>query len=273
MNNIASSQYVNVLQFAPVGVTVQCRESVLSNSGSKVAPNVIGPVSSQPPPSGGGGASGFMWWPIVASLGGAAMLACCAFFAIAAYRRRKKSKKEPSIESGTGLSASEEEETSLPRSAPRRTGWERSNDAEFHKLAAANAGSGIKAPANFGRDTNGDLMPADPSFPTGSKPVEKISRSDSFFNKITRTDSFFNNLFRRQESSRKYVTDKAEADLEAFPSNRPVVAPIGLAYSDSVMRSLQSQADAVVAAAGGSKTRELLSEVPLKQQDANRVSL
>ena len=268
-----------LLQFASAGAAAQCGDSSSSNSGSKVSPILIGPAaSSQPPPSGGGGSSGFLWWPIVASLGGAAMLACCTFLAVAAYRRRKKEKRRLS-ESGaddaagpTDCPADEVartavgEERSLPLSPPHAAGWVKADDDPKSRkrappaTAPSSAGSGISRSSSVVKGPAADAgsnvigRAPDPSFPgSDTKPTVK---------KIAGTGNFFTNLFRKRPSR----PNDEEADLEAGAG--AVVVPTGLATSDSVMRSLQSQADAVVA----SKSKDLLRDAPLLRQQNSRVS-
>ena len=107
-----------------------------------------------------------------------------------------------------------------------------------------------------------NAAPPDPAFPPGvsETPVERMTDD-------TAGGNFFTNLFNRQQlPSRRYAEDDPSADPEGGRPRR-VVVPTGLRPSDSVVRSLQSQADLVVA----SKTRSLLRDMS-ERWNASRVS-
>lgn len=110
-----------------------------------------------------------------------------------------------------------------------------------------------------------NAAPPDPSFPPGvsETPVERMTADD------TAGGNFFTNLFNRQQlPSRRYAEDDPSAETPRVGRPRRVVVPgTGLRPSDSVVRSLQSQADLVVA----SKTRSLLRDMS-ERWNASRVS-
>ena len=228
-NNVKFS--CKFLQLSTFGASAQCQDSSLADladGGIAVPVAMLLGTSSLSPPSSGGG--GFLWWPIVVSLGGAALLGICAFFSVAIRQGRKRKEELVSVEAH-----------SLPPEL--RNSWMDREGAQGISTEDKEAHTG------------------------GASKGEEAGRT------TTGIANLFSRIVKRQSSNQKYTAAITNADPEAVTSSpRPddgrtdsrfvdashnyslttepsLTVPTGLLASDSIMRSLQFQADQEVASA------------------------